>query len=367
MSVINKMLQDLEQRQPAQTTASNSSKVPAPDSSRSQIHIWMVLLVLLVLLGGFWFSKNQPLQTEPVSAVNPAAAASAEPRRPVIEQGEQHSTGQAEPAAIMTALDTTNAATDAVTGAAIASAVAAPAEDAAVNLAAIIAAEPAEPAAPDQLIVVATEEPALSAVARPQASIDKQPLSVAAQQHNMQLRANASEAAGDTGAAVVIWQQIVALQPAEAEGYLNLARLWLKQQQIVTASQVLLQARQNGVISAEINMQLAQLAVRQGQWQQALEFLSDQFELAAEPEYFGFKATVLQQLQQHAAALSWYQRLQQLQPEQGRWSLGAAVASEQLGQPLQAHQYYQHAWQYRQALSVSSHNFIQQRLKATEP
>jgi tetratricopeptide (TPR) repeat protein len=204
-------------------------------------------------------------------------------------------------------------------------------------------------------------------VPKPQATINKQPLSARAQQQNMALRANASEAAGDTSGAIVIWQQIVSQQPAEANGYLNLARLWLKQQQIISASQVLLQARQNGVLSAEINMQLAQLAVRQGQWQQALEFLPDQFDLAIEPEYFGFKATVLQQLQQYGAALNWYQRLQQLQPDQGRWSLGAGLASEQLGQPLQANQYYQHAWQHRQALSVSSHNFIQQRLKATEP
>lgn len=370
MSVINKMLQDLEQRQPAQVTASNNSKVPAAASRRSLMYIWMVLLLLLVLLVGFWFSKNQQLQAEPANATNPDAAVRAEPRQPDPKQSEQHSTDQAAPAAIIAALDTTNTAANALSESTTASAVAAPAENAAVNLAAIITAEPAkptEPTAPAPLVVVAAEEAALSAVARPQASVDKQPLSVAARQHNMQLRANASEAAGDTSAAIVIWQQIVALQPAEAEGYLNLARLWLKQQQIVTASQILLQARQNGVVNAEINMQLAQLAVRQGQWQQALEFLSDQFELAAEPEYFGFKATVLQQLEQHAAALGWYQRLQQLQPEQGRWSLGAAVASEQLGQPLQAHQYYLHAWQYRQALSVSSHNFIQQRLKATEP
>ncbi|WP_213995024.1 hypothetical protein [Arsukibacterium sp.] len=377
MSVINKMLQDLEQRQQPRVTASYRQKVPLPRSNSKYGFIWLVLLMVLVLGAAFWFNNNSQLQVELADAGNNAAANTASTigeHASVAEQRQLDDTAGAKPAAIMAALSVEPAAAE---GAALTRTAAKPdsaAEQAELVLAKQVratqhVASPASPdnTAPRQPTVIAVQEAELPAAARPQARVDKQPLDPAAQQQNMQLRANASEAAGDTSGAIVIWQQIVARQPAEANGYLNLARLWLKQQQIVSASQVLLQARQNGVLSAEINMQLAQLAVRQGEWQQALTFLADQFELAAEPEYFGLKATVLQQLQQHDAALSLYQRLQQLQPEQGRWSLGAALASEQLGQPLQAHQYYQHAWQYRQALSVSSHNFIQQRLKATEP
>ncbi|SNY58275.1 hypothetical protein SAMN06297280_3352 [Arsukibacterium tuosuense] len=382
MSVINKMLQDLEQRQQSQATTSHSQQVPLPRSSSKKGYVWLALLLTLVLCSVFWFSNvsnsgnvsnNSQLQTGPAVAGSDAAASKTGQPAPAAEQRQQNDSTGAEPVAIMAALSVEPAAAVTV-AAAVTRTVSEP----------DITAELPEPVmlkqvrtkqnvassagtAPRQLAVITSVEPELPPVARPQANVDKQPLDPAAQQQNMQLRANASEAAGDTSGAIVIWQQIIARQPAEANGYLNLARLWLKQQQVVSASQVLLQARQNGVLSAEINMQLAQLAVQQGQWQQALQFLADQFELAAEPEYFGFKATVLQQLQQHEDALNWYQRLQQLQPEQGRWSLGAALASEQLGQPLQAHQYYQHAWQHRQGLSVSSHNFIQQRLKATEP
>ncbi|MBV2130455.1 hypothetical protein [Arsukibacterium indicum] len=379
MSVINKMLQDLEQRQPSLSTVSGRQKVPQPASGSKTRLLLLTLPVLLVLLGGLWFSQRPQLQAQPVIGADQPAVVTAEPAELAGGQSDQQNKAEAGPATIVAALSAASAGEHSATTHQEEFALA---ENAVVDVAAVIASEPAAQSMPElpnqpdtsqtQLtappqVLVTEQQPALTASAKPKVTVDKQPLSVAAQQHNMQLRANASEAAGDTSAAIVIWQQLVARQPAEAAGYLNLARLWLKQQQVVSASQVLLKARQNGVVSAEINMQLAQLAVRQGQWQQALEFLSDQFELAAEPEYFGFKATVLQQLQQYEAALGWYQRLQQLQPDQGRWSLGAALASEQLGQPLQAHRYYKHAWQYRQALSASSHNFIQQRLKATEP
>lgn len=374
MSVINKMLQDLEQRQQPAATPRSGPLAPMPGSNTKPRYLWLLLLLAsLVVVGWLWqiqHSQAQPFtQTSTPSQADTLGAAV---KQPVaikhnnkaadvagdanLQQTPQHPSGetlQAEPANIVAALTTTEpTVVEMVTSASTA-----------------LHSEPTQQASAKVLAHAAATQPAqLQPMAvKPQATVDKQPLSAEAQQQNMLRRANASEATGDTPGAIVIWQQIVAQQPAEANGYLNLARLWLKQQQIVSASQVLLQARHNGVQSAEINMQLAQLAVRQGQWQQALEFLSDQFELAAEPEYFGFKATVLQQLQQYSAALALYQRLHQLQPEQSRWSLGAALASEQAGEVAQAHQYYQHAWQYRQVLSASSHDFIQQRLKATEP
>ncbi|WP_019677297.1 hypothetical protein [Arsukibacterium perlucidum] len=361
MSVINKMLQDLEQRQQPQVTASNRQYPPQPGRGSKTVYIWLVLLLVFIMLSVLWFSQRAQPQAVFADSNGKVTAATSEQVKVNIEQSLL--TDSAEPATIMAALTVEPARVAEPTSNTELTEMAETAEPAAIKQ---LATQPVS-ALTEQVAIVSVAEPEVSAVLNSQAIVDKQPLSAEAEQHNMLLRANASEAAGDTSGAIVIWQQIVARQPAEAIGYLNLARLWLKQQQIVSASQVLLQARQNGVLSAEINMQLAQLAVRQGQWQQALEFLPDQFELAAEPEYFGFKATVLQQVQQHDEALQWYQRLQQLQPEQGRWSLGAALASEQLGQPQQAHQYYQHAWLHRQALSVSSHNFIQQRLKATEP
>ncbi|MDX1678865.1 hypothetical protein [Arsukibacterium sp.] len=393
MSVINKMLQDLEKRQPAQANASPLAELPPPASGRILSYRWLLLILLLVLLAGYWYGITQQ-QAATVTDNRHMALAGAGSQQQSLVPNDQNNAEQTQPDVIAAALTDSEAAFSALvepvadnTAKTLIAALPVTKEhnNASATFASTAATNAATPDVtvpppdPHQLLSSATDsqqarqvmivepEPALPPAARGQLSVSKQPLSIAAQQHRMQLRANASEAAGDISAAIVIWQQLVALQPASADSYLNLARLWLKQQQVVTASQVLLKARQNGVVSAEINMQLAQLAVKQGQWQQALEFLSDEFELAAEPEYFGFKATVLQQLERHDAALEWYQRLQQLQPEQGRWSLGAAVASEYLGLPQQAHLYYQHAWQFRQALSVSSHHFIQQRLKATEP
>lgn len=383
MSVINKMLQDLEQRQQQEISVTKQSQAPRQGNGHTSYYVGFALLAGLMLIGIFLFSPShwQGNDTQRPQAVADDLGVSGDQVQPVANVSQQTEVGYAVPASIMAVL-----AAEPITAEQITTVTA---EKQTKPLTVVNAAEAAQPVAehlaaaltiPSEVTPVLAQpvrvnisqvttiaEAESAAAAKPQTMIDKQLLSIAEQQQNMQQRANASEAAGDTSGAIAIWQQLVSQQPAEANGYLNLARLWLKQQQIITASQVLLQARQKGVLSAEINMQLAQLAVRQGQWQQALAFLPDQFELVAEPEYFGMKATILQQLQQHEAALGWYQRLQQLQPDQGRWSLGAALASEQLGKSAQAHQYYQHAWQYRQALSVSSHNFIQQRLKATEP
>lgn len=360
MSVINKMLQDLEQRQQSGVAASCNTTAPKPVAGSRNRLLWLALLLaVLVVAGWLWQGNN----SQSVSADNSGFTESA----------------QAEPAHIVAALQTESA--EIVRSVNVKQQLEVqPIVDAmpTVEVQALVEVAHAEPARPAELKPQALTQAKLPVIAsvpatelppavKPQATVNKQPLSAEAEQHNMQLRASASEAAGDTSGAIVIWQHIIASQPANEQGYLNLARLWLKQQQVVSASQVLLQARQNGVQSARINMQLAQLAVRQGEWQQALEFLPDQFELAAEPEYYGFKATVLQQLQQYEVAFGWYLRLVQLQPEQGRWSLGAALVSEQLGQSQQAYQHYQQAWQHRQVLSASSHDFIQQRLKATEP
>jgi MSHA biogenesis protein MshN len=347
MSVINKMLQDLEQRQPhaldTRPKLAAAPPVAAPYNWRVLTLVFMLLAC--VLLAWFW-------QPKAVQALPQAAMLTDTPiltntpiqtNRPVPSETFANT---AAPANIVLALNS-------------------------VAMVAKAAASANEVKQPKTVVntlepMPQTLQPQPMVTAQSQLLIEQAPLSDTDRQRNMRMLANASEAAADTAGAIVLWQQILAKQPAEPEAYLNLARLWLTQQQIVSATQVLLQARQNGVLSAEINMQLAQLAIRQGNWQQALDFLPDQFQLANEPEYFGLKATVLQQLQQFSEARNWYQRLHQLQPEQGRWSLGAALVSEQLGLAGEAHQYYQRAWQQRQALSPSSHDFIQQRLKVTE-
>jgi tetratricopeptide (TPR) repeat protein len=354
MSVINKMLQDLEQRQPHAIDAGPKPPAapPVAVSYNWRVLTLVFMLMVCVILAWFWQPKTvqalpqAPILTDTLILTN----------TPILTNSPIHTNrpvpaatlaNRAEPANIVLALN-------AVAASAAASADMVKQPKTVVNT-------------PEPLPLKPQPQPQLTVTPQPQLLVDKAPLSDTERQLNMRMLANASEAAGDTGGAIVVWQQILAKQPAQSEAYLNLARLWLTQQQIVSASQVLLQARQNGVLSAEINMQLAQLAIRQGNWQQALDFLPAEFQLANEPEYFGLKATVLQQLQQFSAAHNWYQRLHQLQPEQGRWSLGAALVSEQLGLAAEAHQYYQRAWQQRQALSASSHDFIQQRLKATEP
>ena len=144
------------------------------------------------------------------------------------------------------------------------------------------------------------------------------------------------------------------------------AGLWLQLGQPAQAHAVLQQAVAQGIVHADIQLMLAQHAAAAQQWQAVDALLPPQFTLAQQPDYYGMKATALQQLGQHQAALHWFSQLVVLQPRQGRWWLGAAISFDAQAERAQAQQYYRQARQHSETLSAASRNYIQQRLAATE-
>lgn len=197
-------------------------------------------------------------------------------------------------------------------------------------------------------------------------TIERAGLTVAQQANVLMQQALVAEQSGELQLALQRWQQVQALTPAQSRPYLAQARIWQLLGQTAQSVQVLQQALAQHIVDADIQLLLAQQAAARQQWQQVTDLLPEQFVLAQQPEYYGLKATALQQLGQPQAALNWFTQLLRLQPEQARWWLGAALAYDALQQRQQARLHFQQALQRGDSLSPASRHYIQQRLTATE-
>lgn len=387
MSVLNKMLRDLEQRQ-------SKPQPPAYTApAQSERPLWLNLLLLLsgaLLCFAVYailtrdnvapvvVASQSSLQLSADNALPASPPERVETNTPPVQSVTviaQAATAQAKD----NLADTTSARADltAATTAMQESAVSAPSDggDAATNTktAAAMADKAGlallgtnDIAAETAAVVMAAKPAPVASVAPESLRIEKQALSPQQRAQRLQQQALQAAAGGELMQALQYWQQLQQLTPQQAQVYLAQARLWQQLSQPLQAEQVLQQARAQQVQDADIQLLLARLAAARGEWQQVAQLLAADFPLAQYPDYYGLKATALQQSGEQAQALHWFSQLIVLQPQQARWWLGAAVALDAQGQRQQAHLHYQQALQWGDTLSPDSRNYIQQRIIATE-
>lgn len=389
MSVLNKMLRDLEQRQHASDATTAITLHGRSDERPLWLNVLLLLSALLLAFAVYAILTREPApeSSEAVPAVaNPAltdhATSAALPdsaAEPVIS-GEvipatmQQSTPVASTASggadtgadEQAAIDTVNETnTEATADNALQSTERdqAGSESDVTAQTQTIATELARPTLPIASVVANT---AANAEAKTEVTVVRVPASPQQQAALLQQQALAAAQAGQLQQALQLWQQLQQFAPQNAVAYLEQARLWHQLGQPQQALTVLQQALQQGIVHADIQLLLAQQAAAQAQWQRVDTLLPAQFVLAQQPEYYGLKATALQQLGQSQAALDWFSQLIVLQPQQARWWLGAAIAFDALSQPEQAQLHYRQALQWGDSLTAASRNYIQQRLAAIE-
>ena len=389
MSVLNKMLRDLEQRQHASDATTAITLHGRSDERPLWLNVLLLLSALLLAFAVYAILTREPApeSSEAVPAVaNPAltdhATSAALPdsaAEPVIS-GEvipatmQQSTPVASTASggadtgadEQAAIDTVNETnTEATADNALQSTESdqAGSESDVTAQTQTIATELARPTLPVASVVANT---AANAGAKTEVTVVRAPASPQQQAALLQQQALAAAQAGQLQQALQLWQQLQQFAPQNAVAYLEQARLWHQLGQPQQALTVLQQALQQGIVHADIQLLLAQQAAAQAQWQRVDTLLPAQFVLAQQPEYYGLKATALQQLGQPQAALDWFSQLIVLQPQQARWWLGAAIAFDALSQPEQAQLHYRQALQWGDSLTAASRNYIQQRLAAIE-
>ena len=368
MSVLNKMLRDLEQRQasPITTTAVHHSI-----SREDNRPLWLNLLLLLsaaLLLFAIYaiLTRPQPQavvqqptaeETDTAAVIVPAerldSPPTSQPQQPIAEPEPVASPAQTQteaepvtqpPVRVLTPTVERQSEED------VASVEDRPATDIRKLSAEVLpAAQTAEPQGRKAEIAVQRAVP--TTVQRAAA---------------IQQRAVLAAQSGQLTEAITLWQQVQQLLPEQADAYIAQARLWQQLGLGSNVQHVLQQGIAQNAGSAELRLLLAQHYASSRQWQEADAVLTPQFELTQHPQYYGFKATVLQQLGDSSRAGYWFSQLILLQPEQARWWLGAAIAFDQSGQYQQAHIHYRQALQWGDSLSAESRNYIQQRLAATE-
>ncbi len=373
MSVLNKMLRDLEQRQQPAIAANRPGRV-ASISRDDKRPLWLNILLLLsavLLLFAVYAILTRP-QAIPGTLATPQerAVQSQAERVPAIEGHMEQAPPQAlsQPVAAAITIEPAVAIPTTVAVAkheAIAPDTALPLPAAGLSpvvaataVAELPAAEQKSPAAKDVVFGQAAT-PAAVTVQRPAQTPQQRA-------ESLQQQAVLAAQAGQLMPAITLWQQVQALLPQHDTAYLAQGRLWQQLGQPARAQHILQQALSNGADSADLRLLLAQFYAAAQQWPQVGHVLQPQFDLSLHPEYYGLKATAAQQTGDSIAAQHWFSQLIVLQPQQARWWLGAAVAFDHNGQQQQAQLHYRQALQWGDNLSAASRNYIQQRLAVTE-
>lgn len=174
-------------------------------------------------------------------------------------------------------------------------------------------------------------------------------------------QANDAMHAGNWPRASQLWAQIQRQQPSQALAYEQLADIFYAQRDTAALTQLLEQARQQGVSSHRLQLAQLRLLAATRQWQVLLDTCTPELEQQG-GAVLSIKAQAQQQLGLLDAAVRTYQQWQQLEPQQARAFLGEALVQEQQGHQAAAQQAFQQALQ-RGGLAADTVSFIEQRLK----
>jgi len=156
-------------------------------------------------------------------------------------------------------------------------------------------------------------------------------------------------------------EDVVIIRPSDSQTRKKLAALWFGRQAYQDAVNLLSQGIAFNAKDSSLREMKARIHLKQGQFTAALNTLTPLAQLENE-QYQIMLANTAQQAQQNSVAINAYQMLIAMQPELGRWHLGLAVLYDKSSQFNLANVAYKKALSQND-LSVSSENFVKQRIK----
>lgn len=197
-------------------------------------------------------------------------------------------------------------------------------------------------------------------------AIEKVQLSPEQQKNLLKNKAQKAEAIGKLTQATELWQQIRQLEPSRSEAYFELSRLAQVQRNDIAAVQILEQALASGIQDPKLSMALAALALKQQDWAKALSYLHYEPDIFNYTDFYALKAAALQKTSQHPQAVQVFQQLARQQPEQARWWLGMALSYDAMSQSEQALHAYRQVAINGVGLSAQSLDYVKKRIAALE-
>ncbi|WP_026376629.1 tetratricopeptide repeat protein [Aestuariibacter salexigens] len=351
MSVVNKMLNDLEQRKADEQPVNADYQPPVRRSLRVWVWALLAAVIIAALLAMYW-----PLQTQPPTATADKASSTevnAVPLKPKAMQKQ-----------VTAAADdkTEKQATVTVT------------QERPVDVAAddVETDEPVANVKPEQ------EDQQKNTSSQPIQSeeeseglmqVKRQPQAPDAA---VSLRQQAEKALAENNkpAAVAALESLLKREPENLVLRKRLASLHFALNNSSRTEQLLRDGLEQQPQAADIRLMLARLHANQGESETALQVLLAQ-QVSAElyPDYINLRAGLAERLGQDEQAQKDFTLLLQTDKQQARWWLGLAVSLERQQRFAEAYESYVRAKQVNRQhaqLDVSVLNFIDQRLSELE-
>jgi MSHA biogenesis protein MshN len=156
--------------------------------------------------------------------------------------------------------------------------------------------------------------------------------------------------------------KVLDIEPNNIKVRKKLASLLFSQGNYAQSKQILIQGIELHPVRNDLRLMLARLYIVQKESLKALNILAE-FQPSAnnKTEYLAYRASLAQQLMQTELAKSDYQTLTLIEPDNAQWWLGLAIIRDQLGEFTIALQAYNKANTLGQ-LDISVNDFIQQRI-----
>ncbi|MFC3123042.1 tetratricopeptide repeat protein [Agaribacter flavus] len=171
-------------------------------------------------------------------------------------------------------------------------------------------------------------------------------------------------ARGDTKKAVTTLYKVLSIDSSLVKVRKQLASLLYMQQREDEAFQLLFEGLEDVPEDSSMRLMLARIAYKQGDQKLTMEILKGQPKTSmAVSEFVGFRAALAERHGEYSLAFEDYQTLVLREPQNAKWWLGLAVSQDKLALPEQALSSYRQVRQMNQ-LPDQVHDFVEQRLQA---
>ena len=350
MSLINKMLQDLEQRSDAgsrsQPLVGDVRAVASAGASRPRVGVLIALLVLGgIALAAAWITLRP-------SAPKPALASIA--ARPAVAAMVAAASA---PVAVASVPPAQAKPKPAIEAPAIAAATPASANPV---LAQAVIKKPSQPAADD-----AASDPVSSVRATDAAPAAKSSKRFTPQQQadNLYLQAFAQLQQGRSVEARQNLQQVLGLNADHVKARQLLASLLIEANALDDAAALLREGLKRSPSETAFSMALARLQLESGEADKALETLAQSAQTAGdEPQYHGFYAVLLQRAKRHDEAVQHYLLALRSDPAMPNWLVGIGISLQEQGRNSDAAEAFARA-RDGGLLNAQLLEFVEQRLQ----
>lgn len=361
MSVINKMLQEIEERHDENAQKNIPGVVRAVPGEKQQPAWVRVVLSVVLLLGvaavgfGYWSvvssKKPQPKAVSVVAprVVSPVAEAVPAQTNPVAEAIEP----QLQTSPVMASTPAPAGAGSPRMTQAVAPLLDKP----------LVRAREDGPLKSADTPVIVNPKPATQSKAEPEKLANIKHVSEAQRADNRYREALSLVSQGRGAEAQTALEEVLQLDPRHLGARQVLLALHVEAKRYDAAEQLARDALQRNLAPAAYAMTLARLQVEQADLAGALATLEKYAAQAGgDADYTGFYAALLQRAKRHAEAVTRFQQALSQRPNQASWWLGLGLSLQAEKRYTEAEQAYQRA-KASPALSAELQALVEQRLQ----